>query len=1135
MKILSIRFLNLNSLRGETHIDFRDPAFAGGLFAITGPTGAGKSTILDAICLALYHGTPRLGQLTATSNELMTQHTGECWAEVEFESKGQAYRARWGQRRSRSKPGGKLQQADVYLSYGDGQLITTSISDKKVLTEEITGLSFDQFMRSVMLAQGAFAKFLEASRGERAELLEKLTGTEIYGRISARVYERTAEATSVVQRIRDFAGGVEVLAEDARSSKQVELSGTNTAIAEMKPGLNAVRAAVQWLNEVAEAQSNRDDADAHLGKCREEVQAAQEELAPLGPGEEAERLRSAAEAMDRARTDYEEAIKEHARLTGATGEAGLELARRTWLASQASIRDQSKATKDLKDLDTRRAELERQRDAIAGGEHLGEQLVQWRSLKKQLEDAQSRVCGAVGDLKTALEEHGKARDQAADALRQAMEAQTEASKAKETAAQEREALAAELGEASLEDLRRCLDAIRLESQSIEKLIPVIDDLGIEIVLIEGGRTKRQEAEDMGRDLKIAMEAAAAVLEAAEQSVQDRRRLVDQERLIRELSEHREHLREGEPCALCGSTVHPAVEEYRKLNPSVAQDALKDALEKEKQARDEVAEVRRADIAAAADATAAMTARDQADVRRQKLEQRRDDILITLPSPTEDLGELQARSLAMRERVEGESKRLEQLELRTRDVEALEVAASTLQSTVDAARSSEKVLLATLKELAKSVTALEQTLLEREKEADGCRHSLVDSLPGNALPEDIADWLEQRATEWSGYGAAVKALALMEGQRARLESVAARADDRVNHWDALWSVGGWQLKPEWEASSESLGVLEGWLQEQRTACDTLAGQLSAADSRVKVAETAATQGARAFEPLLAASPFMTEAAFRAALLEPGRLQGLQERRGILQGNQRDARITLEDREQRLAGVRGKAITNRTSEDLSREQHEQEDASAKLQMRAGQLHGELEKDDANRAQLAGYQEQIEVAELVYTDWQHLNGLIGSADGNKFRLFAQGLTLDYLVLLANQHLQRLDGGRYHIARKDKSLDLEVVDSWQADASRSANTLSGGESFLVSLALALGLSDLVSQRTSIDSFFLDEGFGTLDSDSLDIALEAIDRLNASGKLIGVISHVEAIKERLPVQIRVVKHRGVGNSKVLLPDAASL
>ncbi|MEP7185643.1 MAG: SbcC/MukB-like Walker B domain-containing protein, partial [Rhodanobacter sp.] len=107
------------------------------------------------------------------------------------------------------------------------------------------------------------------------------------------------------------------------------------------------------------------------------------------------------------------------------------------------------------------------------------------------------------------------------------------------------------------------------------------------------------------------------------------------------------------------------------------------------------------------------------------------------------------------------------------------------------------------------------------------------------------------------------------------------------------------------------------------------------------------------------------------------------------------------------------------------------------------------------------------------------------------------------------------------------------QADASRSANTLSGGESFLVSLALALGLSDLVSQRTSIDSFFLDEGFGTLDPESLDIALDALDRLNAGGKLIGVISHVQAVKERLPVQIQVVKHRGVGNNKVIFPDAA--
>ncbi len=106
-----------------------------------------------------------------------------------------------------------------------------------------------------------------------------------------------------------------------------------------------------------------------------------------------------------------------------------------------------------------------------------------------------------------------------------------------------------------------------------------------------------------------------------------------------------------------------------------------------------------------------------------------------------------------------------------------------------------------------------------------------------------------------------------------------------------------------------------------------------------------------------------------------------------------------------------------------------------------------------------------------------------------------------------------------------MQILDTWQADALRDIRTLSGGESFLVSLALALALSDLVSQRTGIDSLFLDEGFGTLDGETLEVALDALDQLNASGKTIGIISHVEALKERIPVQLKVRKGVGLGHS----------
>ena len=166
---------------------------------------------------------------------------------------------------------------------------------------------------------------------------------------------------------------------------------------------------------------------------------------------------------------------------------------------------------------------------------------------------------------------------------------------------------------------------------------------------------------------------------------------------------------------------------------------------------------------------------------------------------------------------------------------------------------------------------------------------------------------------------------------------------------------------------------------------------------------------------------------------------------------------------------------------------------LSGQAGAWQALLDGDAARRASLKHLLAQIDRQQQDSELWQRLDGLIGSAKGDKFRRFAQGLTLDHLVYLANRQLARLHG-RYQLRRKaEGELELEIVDSWQADVSRDTRTLSGGESFLVSLALALALSDLVSHKTSIDSLFLDEGFGTLDAETLEIALDALDSVKGS------------------------------------------
>ncbi|MFC3648330.1 SbcC/MukB-like Walker B domain-containing protein [Planctobacterium marinum] len=195
--------------------------------------------------------------------------------------------------------------------------------------------------------------------------------------------------------------------------------------------------------------------------------------------------------------------------------------------------------------------------------------------------------------------------------------------------------------------------------------------------------------------------------------------------------------------------------------------------------------------------------------------------------------------------------------------------------------------------------------------------------------------------------------------------------------------------------------------------------------------------------------------------------------------------------------------------------------------GELRNQLSRDDQTRSSQSALAQEIAEFRVSYDDIQYLYDLIGHAKGEKFRKFAQGLTLDNLIHLANRRLQQLHG-RYLLTREQvDGLGIKVVDTWQADSQRDTKTLSGGESFLVSLALALGLSDLVSHKTSIDSLFLDEGFGTLDAETLDLALDTLDNLNASGKTIGVISHIEAMKDRIPVQIKVLKKNGLGVSEL--------
>jgi exonuclease SbcC len=226
--------------------------------------------------------------------------------------------------------------------------------------------------------------------------------------------------------------------------------------------------------------------------------------------------------------------------------------------------------------------------------------------------------------------------------------------------------------------------------------------------------------------------------------------------------------------------------------------------------------------------------------------------------------------------------------------------------------------------------------------------------------------------------------------------------------------------------------------------------------------------------------------------------------------------ISDTTQQRDAQRDRQVTTESVDSLQQTEARLDDELKQLREAASRIRGQL---DAQRQLKSRQQESLlalETQRSVCERWNNLHLLIGSADGKKFRNFAQGLTFERMVALANLQLRKLTDRYLLFHDNTQPLELQVVDSYQADQVRSTRNLSGGESFLVSLALALGLSHMASRNVRVDSMFLDEGFGSLDEDTLQTALDTLSSLQQEGKLIGVISHIAALKEQIRTQIQV-------------------
>ncbi|UWX58589.1 AAA family ATPase [Chlorobaculum sp. MV4-Y] len=1219
MIIQKLRFANLNSLQGEWEIDFTRPEYlSDGLFAITGPTGSGKSTILDAICLALYGQTPRLGRITKSSNEIMSRHAGDCFAEVTFATASGAYRCHWSQHRSRHKRGGELQSQKHEISdAATGKLIQTKLQETLQEVEARTGMDFDRFTRSMLLAQGEFAAFLQADADQRAPVLEQITGTELYSVISMKVHERRRDEQARLERLQLECEGIQLLGDEERQALENERAECIEKERELSAGVERDSAALRWLQEIARLEASLaaiGSEAAALDAEREAFRADEERLrlarnaAAVEPLHAVLRLKRAQLQRDSDELAAKEAGRpevERQRLEAearheAAGKA-LALAQESAAAAKpliAQVRqldaliegkrlEAERRKRELEALEERRERIDAERATVAESvESARNELLSLRAWQEE-HRVDASLVGALSGIRHAFDELLPAaeRERAAAsgivAIQQAIErllnesatieldakaSQVALDEARRALDERKATFTAQLGGSTLKALRADLDFLRERRRLLEEivalyksgkeLLPKITELGANIEALESRRAEAARKLEHARELLAHAEREAAAQE----------KLVRMADRVRSLEEERRRLVAGHPCPLCGSEHHPyAGESALPESDAAALDAAKRAVQERSR------EIRELEIGIAERRT-----------EIAQMQQRRDDLAAMretsgrqclallekacIEAPAKEAEPVVLEKLAESERKVGElAGRIEQLDLLEQQIRTDD---AQLQLLGEVARADERRLeqaaerqrtyrfdLARLerdREVAKRELGERQQLLRRLVEPYGVAAD-------DEIDEPLIARLEARRDAWQSEEERGRSLensvqngeALLRNfadQLAALDAdLAARHEQVEVAFSGVEIVKKERLKLFSEKSPDAEEErLERLAQASRDRFAASSEALSAARQVLAVLDTSIVELRRAVEEereeaerheaefgaALTGKGFADEAAFIAASLPEAERERLENAVTSLEHRKRDLDLKRSDREARLRDELERRLTASSANELAVRIEVLQNAIRELHGRIGAIASQLEAyrqaADEHRAKMA----VVEAQQAECRRWELLHSLIGSADGKKFRNFAQGITFEIMIVHANKQLARMTDRYVLLHDPSGALELSVIDKWQAGEVRSTRNLSGGESFIVSLALALGLSQMSSRNVRVDSLFLDEGFGTLDEEALETALKTLGSLQQSGKLIGIISHVPALRDRIATHIKVTPLTG-GRSAIEGPGVS--